>query len=81
MEWFVYIIQTQNGLYYCGITTNLKRRFLEHQRGTGAKFFRGIRRPQKIVYFEKCSNRSQAQKREYQIKKLDRREKEKLIFS
>jgi putative endonuclease len=37
------------------------------------------RKPVELVYFEDAKNRSQASKREYEIKKLKRNEKLKLI--
>ena len=76
-EWFVYIIETYCGKFYTGITIDLPRRFEEHAdvyhcRGNkGAKFFRG-HHPLKIVYSEICSSRSEASKREYQIKAFKR---------
>ena len=71
--WFVYIIESSDGLLYTGITTDVERRFREHQgllgKGKGAKFFRG-RRPEAIVYTEAQSNRSDASRREAEIKKM-----------
>jgi putative endonuclease len=38
--WEVYIIQTKSGKLYTGITTNLDRRFADHQKSQeGARFF------------------------------------------
>ena len=39
------------------------------------------RRPVELVYFETFEHKSEALKREYQIKQLKRSEKEKLILS
>lgn len=79
MDWYVYIIQTQKNKLYTGIARDYERRFLEHLSGIGgAKFFRSDS-PDKIVYLEECSDRSIASKREYEIKKLTRKQKEKLI--
>lgn len=63
---------------YCGITTDMKRRFKEHQVGKGGNYTRahGV---VKIVYKEKCKNRSIASKREAEIKRLSRTQKLKLI--
>lgn len=77
--WFLYIIQAQNGFYYTGITTDLKRRFKEHLEGRGgAKFFR-TSSPKKIVYTEEYETKSQALKREYAIKQMTRKKKQELI--
>lgn len=64
---------------YCGVTTDLKRRLCEHNTSArGSKYVRA-RRPAKIVYSEKAESRSEAQSREYKIKKMKRDEKIKLI--
>ncbi len=61
----------------------MDRRFREHlgeQAGKfkGAKFFYG-RKPLEVVYREKLADRSQATKREYEIKQLNRKQKLQLI--
>ncbi len=78
--WQVYIIETQDKTLYTGITNDLANRWLAHQQGKGAKYFR-LHKPEKIVYVEACANRSEASKREAEIKKLTRLEKELLIQS
>jgi len=78
MNWFVYIIEATDGSLYTGITTDLERRFNQHLKGTGAKYFNG-RTPRKIVYSESEHNRSSASVREAAIKKLSREQKQKLI--
>lgn len=78
-SWFVYIIQSEKGKLYTGITTDVQRRFLEHQSGKGgAKFFRSDS-AKEVVYIEDCESRSHASIREAQIKKLSRKQKEKLV--
>lgn len=78
MTHFIYILQTNDGRYYTGYTTDLERRLKEHQLGKGAKFTRSFG-AQKILYSESFSEKSQALKREAQIKKLSRCQKEALI--
>ena len=78
-EWTVYIIEADNGHLYTGITTDLSRRFQEHQAGkAGARFFH-TSQAKKIVYQETQPDRSQASKREAAIKKLSRQAKLDLI--
>ena len=75
--WWIYMVETENGKLYTGITTDIKRRFKEHSGAAGkkgAKFFRSDK-PKKIVFQESSKNRSEASKREAEIKKLTRREK------
>ena len=73
--WFVYLIETKKGIY-TGITTNLIRRYYQHSGllTGGAKYFRG-NPPLELINFEIFPDRSSAQKREYQIKNLKRKDK------
>lgn len=75
----VYIIQCSDGTLYTGITNALERRIEEHNSSDkGAKYTRS-RRPVKLVYQEKHSDRSSASKREYEIKKMSREKKKELL--
>jgi len=78
--YFAYIAQCGDGTLYCGYTADLVKRELEHNEGVGAKYTRG-RGPVKIVYFEKFPTRSEAMKREYELKKMRRDEKDKLAIT
>lgn len=74
-DWFVYIVEAENGHLYTGITTDLERRFAEHQsKQGGAKFFH-TSSAKKMVYSESQPDRSTASKREAAIKKLSRKNK------
>ena len=66
--------------YYTGITTEIDRRIEEHNAGKGAKYTQG-RTPVKLVYTESYKNRSEASKREYEVKALSKAQKENLIES
>ena len=80
-DWFLYIVRCNDGTFYTGITTDVKRRLAEHRGkgpGGGAKYLRG-RGPLKLVLKKKAGTRSLALKMEYRVKKMDRREKENLI--
>ena len=81
INWWVYIVCCADDSLYTGITTNLERRIAEHNDSKkGAKYTRS-KRPVKLVYSEKHSDRSSASKREYIIKKMSRSNKLKLIQS
>jgi putative endonuclease len=81
VSWYVYIIKASDNSYYTGITTDVPRRFQEHASGTrGARYFNG-RTPLKVVFQEDQHTRSSASKREAEIKKLTRLQKESLILS
>lgn len=75
---FVYILQCSDDSLYTGVSNNLIKRFNEHVKGKGSKYVRS-RLPCKLVYYEECSNRSEALKREALIKSKDRSEKLDLI--
>ncbi|SEO54885.1 putative endonuclease [Halogranum amylolyticum] len=75
---YVYIVECHDGSYYTGYTTDVERRVSEHNDGTGAKYTRG-RTPVDLVYTESFDSKSTAMSREYAIKQLTRREKERLV--
>ena len=77
--WIVYIVKCSDQSLYTGITTDLNRRINEHNNGSkGAKYTRN-RRPVTVLHTEKYSSRSKAAKREYEIKKYSKEQKQKLI--
>ena len=79
INWSVYIIEANDHSYYTGITTDVERRFEQHKSGPlGAKFFNG-RTPLKVIYREDGHTRSSASKREIEIKKLTRLQKQALL--
>ena len=78
-SWFLYVLLCSDNTLYTGITTDIKRRVMEHNSSTkGAKYTRG-RRPVKVVYQEEHKDRSSASIAEHRFKKLNRREKEHYI--
>lgn len=77
--WSLYIIEASDASLYTGIATDVERRFDEHLNcQKGAKYFNG-RSPVRVVYREDGHTRSSASRREMEIKKLSRREKQNLI--
>ena len=64
-----YMIECEDGSLYTGWTNNLEKRFAMHVAGKGAKYTRS-HKPVRIVYDEISDTPQQAQKREYQIKRL-----------
>lgn len=76
--WYLYILRCKDGTYYTGITNDVEKRLEAHRSGKGAKYTRG-RCPLELVYRETCENHSHALKREYEVKKLKKPEKESLI--
>jgi putative endonuclease len=77
--WVVYIVESTRGALYTGVTTSLERRLREHASGVrGARFFR-VAAPTAVRYVEPAADRSSAQRREAEIKRLPRRAKLALI--
>ncbi|MCH1510416.1 MAG: GIY-YIG nuclease family protein [Akkermansiaceae bacterium] len=79
-KWFVYVIRCGDLSLYTGITTDVNRRFAEHesQGAKAAKYLRG-RLPLTLVYQQEIGSRSEASKVELRIKSLSRKEKLELI--
>ena len=76
--YYVYIIQCEDGSLYTGITTDVKRRFEEHKMGLGGHYT-SSHKAKRLVYKEKIGTRSQALKREAEIKSFTRARKLNLV--
>jgi putative endonuclease len=74
----VYIVECSDGTYYTGYTPHIARRIELHNSGKGAKYTRD-RRPVKLVWSEEYRYFKKAFKREMQLKRLTRKQKERLI--
>lgn len=77
-EWYIYLIRCCKGSLYTGITTDVHRRFAEHQTGRGARYLKG-KGPLKLVFSMKAGTRSQALRLERKIKQLSKDKKELMI--
>ncbi|MGA2910283.1 MAG: GIY-YIG nuclease family protein [Candidatus Microgenomates bacterium] len=78
--WYVYILSCSDGSFYTGITNNVAKRFKDHLSGRGAKYTKS-HKPEKVVYREEFSSKSEALKREAELKKWPRAKKDVLIRS
>lgn len=76
---YVYVVACADDSLYTGYTTDVDRRVAEHNDGTGAKYTRS-RRPVELIHVERYGSKSTAMSREYEIKQLSRRQKERLVF-
>lgn len=75
---YVYLLRCADGSLYGGWTNHLSRRLAAHNAGkAGAKYTKS-RRPVTLVYCEAYGTRGEAMRREAQIKKLPRAEKQAL---
>lgn len=81
VSWAVYMVRCSDDSLYTGIARDVGRRVQEHNSNDllAANYTRA-RRPVTLVYQEASPSRSAASKREYQIKKMTRQQKEALLL-
>lgn len=75
---FVYIVRCSDNSLYTRYTNNIEVRINKHNAGKGAKYTK-TRRPVVLVYQEMYETKSEALRREYEIKTFTRQRKLKLI--
>lgn len=78
--YLVYLIQCRDNSLYTGITNDLERRFAEHKNKKGGHYT-SSRDVEKIIHTEEFATKSEALKREAEIKSWRRDKKLKLINS
>ncbi len=76
--YFTYILRCSDETFYTGYTNNLNKRIITHNNKLGAKYTRG-RTPVELIYYECYPTKSLAMKREYNIKRLSKKEKFNLV--
>jgi putative endonuclease len=77
--YYLYILECADKTLYTGITTDLKRRVVEHNGAKLSSKYTSARRPVNLVYSQKFKNRSAASKEEARIKKMKKSDKLALI--
>lgn len=77
---YTYILLCSDGSLYTGWTNDLARRVSVHNAGAGAKYTRS-RLPVSLVWYEVHGSKSEAMRREQEIKHMSRAEKLALIAS
>lgn len=78
MCWYTYILRCFDNSYYVGITNDLEKRVILHNSGKGSRYLLS-KRPVILLYSEKYINKSEARKREMQLKGWSRLKKERLM--
>lgn len=78
MPYYFYLARCSDDSLYAGICKDLKEREAKHNDGSGAKYTRS-RLPIRFVHTEKYATKSEAMKREAEVKKWKKEEKEKLV--
>jgi len=77
-KYYAYLARCNDNSLYAGYTTDLKNREEAHNEGKGARYTR-MRKPVKIVYSEEFETKSEAMKREWELKKIKKVDKERLV--
>lgn len=72
--YYIYILLCSDKTLYTGIAKNIEKRLRDHREGKGSKYVRS-RLPAKLIYSEKHTSKSEALKRESQIKGWNRIDK------
>ncbi|MBD3298516.1 MAG: GIY-YIG nuclease family protein [candidate division Zixibacteria bacterium] len=73
-SWFVYVVRCRDGSFYTGMTNDLDKRIARHNDGKGGRYT-ASRRPVALFFHEPHPDRSSALRREMEIKKLTRQQK------
>ncbi|MEI8632592.1 GIY-YIG nuclease family protein [Vibrio sp. PP-XX7] len=76
--WWIYLVRTPQNALYCGVSTDVERRFEQHQSGCGAKALRG-KSPLLLVWSYPVGSRQEALQLEVKIKKLSKVKKESIV--
>ncbi len=76
--WSTYLVRCADGSLYTGISTDVLKRIECHNAAKGAVYTRS-RRPVVLVWHETAASESAARKREAEIKRLPKAQKERLI--
>lgn len=81
VPYWVYILEVttveQKLTYYVGYTADLTKRITQHRLGKGARYTRG--KQVRLGYTETYGSRSDAMRRERELKKLKKQEKAELV--
>ncbi|MDQ6988508.1 MAG: GIY-YIG nuclease family protein [Mariprofundaceae bacterium] len=78
--WSLYLVRCHNNSLYTGISTDVTRRFAQHQAGKGAKYLRG-KSPLTLVYQQEIGSHSAALQAEIVMKKQSKNKKEAIVLS
>lgn len=77
-DFFVYILECNDGSYYTGHTDNLEKRIAEHN-SRAIDGYTAERLPVKVVFVQAFASRDEAFNAERQIKGWSRKKKEMII--
>jgi len=78
MAHYFYLARCSDGTLYAGSCVDVAAREARHNAGMGARYTRS-RRPVGVVYREEFATLSEARRREAEVKKWRKAEKERLV--
>ncbi|MNX41182.1 GIY-YIG nuclease superfamily protein [compost metagenome] len=78
-RWFIYLVRTDAGSLYAGISTDPERRLRQHQSGKGARALRG-KGPLTLVWRQGVADKGEALRLEYRLKQQSKAFKERLVL-
>ena len=67
-DWLVYILRCRDNTLYTGITNNIEKRLLTHNKGTASRYTRS-RLPVTLLASGSCMTKTEALRLEIKIKK------------
>ena len=73
-DWIVYILRCRDNTLYTGITNNIGKRLITHNKGTASRYTRA-RLPVKLLASRRCMSKGEALRLEIKIKKLPKKMK------
>ncbi len=78
-DWYLYMVRCADGSVYTGVSTDVERRWKEHQRGgsRAARYLR-TRRPVDLIFSAMIGDKGAALRAEHAIKRLEKQRKEAL---
>ena len=79
-DWYLYVVRCHDGSLYTGISTDVARRFAQHQRAgsAGSNYLKG-KGPLTLVFQKNLGSRGLALRVESKVKKLSKAKKEALV--
>jgi putative endonuclease len=78
VNWFLYIVECEDGSLYTGIALDPLARFEAHVAGKGARYTRS-HPPRRLLMTAVFPDRSSASKAEYRVKRMSVQEKRRLV--
>lgn len=76
---YTYMVRCADGSLYTGWTNSLEKRLKAHNEGKNGAKYTKAKRPVSLAYYEAFATREEAMRRECEIKKLTRKQKDALM--